>query len=704
MSVQEWNRNYDQQKQDGVIESITSAYNFVPLSETIVFPDWDAQVSQDYPFADGVCGTLQLTINSHSPLLVGTKQDREVKPFYLPDGTAAIPGSSLRGMIRNVLEIAGFGKMRLADDRRYSIRDLTPGAKKIYRDKFANEGGSKSGWLFFNSDKQAWTITPCQYTRIEKDILQKAKKGWLKLLTGEIDCTHKEVPKTDRVLPTAQDKYRFWQKNNLTVGFESVHQDDEHSKNTEKTISKTHRIKFSNIGRDEEVGFLVFTGQPNEKKQKEFVFYNEEPSQNFTVPDPIMRDFQHIYAESSHWEFLKNEKLFPIGFPVFYLTQKDKITSLGLSQMYRLAYQQSIGEIIDHANGGHRQNNRPDLAELIFGTIDEKDGKESLKGRVSFSHAVCQTPPPYREQACTAILNSPKPTYYPNYVVQDEEDGKLKGRDYRTYMDANAHMDANAQIRGWKRYPVKTAITLPQLDRDQLAGGAWSKLHPLDGPLSFQTKLRFHNLRPVELGAIAWCLDWGGNPALRHSIGMGKPFGFGQISISVNEQDLRPNKPDTELSLQDCVAAFTRFMDESIGQQWLSSVNMQHLLAMADPCNADGRALIPLDLCGGGRNNQFVNAKKASLVLEPYIVPKAPELSGEVKWLEANLAELAKQNRSQPEKELLAKGLAERWQALTDNEEKSKIRALIKQRWQGWWAEPNGKSMITARKIYEEIL
>lgn len=684
MSVQEWNRNYDQQKQDGVIERITSAYNFVPLSETIVFPDWDAQVSQDYPFADGVCGTLQLTINSHSPLLVGTKQDREVKPFYLPDGTAAIPGSSLRGMIRNVLEIAGFGKMRLADDKRYGVRDLQA---DFYKKQLTKDGGknryipqSQAGWLSFKDGE--WTITPCQMARVERSLLESyLGKHWVKI--------------SDKDRPTGEAKYAAWLNagKSLAVDFNA---DGMTFHPHRKGAIQLQYSKVSKIGSGSEQGSLVFTGQPGPQKHMEFVFYREDASRSFTVPERVMRDFQHIYQDSGDWRYLKKKNLFAHGIPVFYLEQTGKISSLGLSQMYRLAYQQSIGEIIDHANGGHRQNNRPDLAELIFGTIDETDGKESLKGRVSFSHAVCQTPPPYREQACTAILNSPKPTYYPNYVVQDEEDGKLKGRDYRTYMDANA------QIRGWKRYPVKTAITLPQLDRDQLAGGAWSKLHPLDGPLSFKAKLRFHNLRPVELGAIAWCLDWGENPALRHSIGMGKPFGFGQISISVNEQDLRPNKPDTELSLQDCVNAFTRFMDESIGQQWLSSENMQHLLAMADPGNADGRELIPLDLCGGGKNNQFVNAKKASLVLEPYIEPKAPELSGEVKWLEANLAELAKQNRSQPEKELLAKGLAERWQALTDKEEKSKIRALIKQRWQGWWDEPNGKSMITARKIYGE--
>lgn len=690
MSVRDWNRNYVQQRQVGEdIESITSAYNFVPLSKTVVFPDWANEVSHDRPFADGVSGTLDLTIKTHSPLLVGVQDGSSVTPFTFPDGTAGIPGSSLRGMIRNVLEIAGYGKMRLVDDKRYGVRDLQA---NFYKKQLTKESGqnryipqSRAGWLAFDDGR--WTITPCDMARVERSLLESyfGSGVWVK------------ISNKDR--PGSEEKYRSWllAKKSLKLNFDK-----------KDTTFHPHRggkiqleySKVTVIGAGKEQGCLVFTGQPGPQKHMEFIFFNEQANQCFTVPERIMRDFLHIYRDSGHWDYLKTAQLFPDGkIPVFYLMEGREISSLGLSQMYRLAYRQSVGEMIDKVNDKHRQNNAFDLAELIFGTVDENDGKYSLKGRVSFSHAVCQTPPPYKKEACEAILSSPKPTYYPNYIVQDEQDGKLVGGHYQSYMDSSA------RIKGWKRYPVKTAIMVPPLDADQRASGAWNRLSPLTDELCFKAKLRFHNLHPVELGAVAWCLDWGGKPELRHNIGMGKPFGFGQISICLDKEAVIPcNKPGTNIALAACIDQFVVYMDSKLGQNWLESEAIQHLLAMAMPDNPERQIdkLIPLDL---GQVNQFVTAKKSSLVLKKYIQVKPPVLGTEVIWLEETLVELSKQTNTPAEKVLFGKGLAQRWQGLEDREQKIKIRNLIKQRWQGRWdEEPNGKAMKTAKDIYSEEL
>lgn len=685
MSVRDWNRNYLQQKQVGEnIESITSAYNFVPLSETIVFPNWANEVSHDRPFPDGVSGILELTIKNHSPLLVGTKDGRNVKPFLLPDGTAAIPGSSLRGMIRNVLEIAGYGKMRLVDDKRYGVRDLQA---NFYKKQLTQDSGqnryipqSRAGWLVFDNGR--WTITPCDMARVERSLLQSYYGGeWINIAKR----------------PDSKEKYLAWLRVNKPLAVSFDKEDMKFHPHRGGRIQLQYS-KVRAIGSGKEQGSLVFTGQPGPQKHMEFIFFNEQTSQCFTVPENVMRDFLHIYQDSDHWGYLKKEavKLFPQGrIPVFYLTEGGKISSLGLSQMYRLAYRQSVGELVDRVNGKHRQNNEPDLAELIFGSVDENDGTGSLKGRVSFSHAVCQTQPPYQQEKCEAILSSPKPTYYPNYIVQNEQEGRLTDKQHRTYMDPEA------RIRGWKRYPVKTAMTVPPLDADQRASGAWNTLYPIKDDLCFNAKLRFHNLRPVELGAVAWCLDWGNNPKLRHSIGMGKPFGFGQISISLDKEALIPcNKPGTNIALAACIDQFIAYMDSELGQNWLESEAIQHLLAMAMPDNPERQLnkLIPLDL---GQVNQFVTAKKSSLVLKKYIPVKPPVLGTEVIWLEETLVELSKQTNTPAEKVLFTKGLALRWQALEDKEKKIKIRALIRLRWQDKWCEEHiTGSMKIAKAIY----
>lgn len=73
-------------------------------------------------------------------------------------------------------------------------------------------------------------------------------------------------------------------------------------------------------------------------------------------------------------------------------------------------------------------------------------------------------------------------------------------------------------------------------------------------------------------------------------------------------------------------------------------------------------------------------------------------------WVNQKLAQIAQQNRS-PEKEALrGKALASAWQEMPDGEEKKAALADIKRRWQaeGWWDEPNTKSLKQAKAIYEQ--
>ena len=139
------------------IDKITAPYNFVPLSKKVFFPDWADKVSHDVPFADGISGELECELTTHTPIYVrngGKWEDGEVFKigseaqmfFYVREGEKRhfmIPGTSLKGMLRNVVEIASFGKMCRVDDHRYGLRDLTPTARRIYGNKMTvTRGGA----------------------------------------------------------------------------------------------------------------------------------------------------------------------------------------------------------------------------------------------------------------------------------------------------------------------------------------------------------------------------------------------------------------------------------------------------------------------------------------------------------------------------------------------------------------------------------
>lgn len=106
---------------------VTAPYNFVPLSEHVCLakeldPALDGIPSQDHPIEGGLSGRIDLTLTAHAPILVSWSEGGgNPKRFGSIDGVPHIPGSSLRGMVRNVLEIASFGRMGFVDDARTSL-------------------------------------------------------------------------------------------------------------------------------------------------------------------------------------------------------------------------------------------------------------------------------------------------------------------------------------------------------------------------------------------------------------------------------------------------------------------------------------------------------------------------------------------------------------------------------------------------------
>ena len=518
--------------------SIYAPYNFVPLSAWIFKPDWAEQVSHDLPFSDGICGSLELEIQAHTPILVGGGKQAtaqgpgevhcpgEVHFFQLPDQTYAIPGTSLKGMIRHVLEMATFGKMRLVDDQWLSVRDLTKGGK-FYTEHLSENLGPKTfrplaraGWLKLGSTNKGeleWRLIPCEYARVEQEHLI----NW-----GETQNIHR--PERIKRKQSAVDKYKIWQTRHLKFDLEAK-KSWPHQKGQ---ISLEYNKARQRLGIGQYEGDFVFTGQPTENtgksgrsKHMEFIFYKDSATPK-KVDEKVIRAFQHIHADSEEWQYWSKKVRKGEKVPVFYLENGNKIDSLGLAMMYRLPYKNSIGATISHTNPEHLSDDFFDLPELIFGTVNDDNTQFSLKSRVSFSMA------PLQNQirpvlVGPTILGSPKASYYPNYVQQNKN-----GQPYMTYMDDTA------EIQGWKCYPVNPRWQVPAPARDQQNNNNIQvKLCPLKEGARFKCFLDVHNLRPAELGALVWALTWGGDAKLRHGLGMGKPFGLGQISIKIKPKN-----------------------------------------------------------------------------------------------------------------------------------------------------------------------
>ena len=145
-----------------------------------------------------------------------------------------------------------------------------------------------------------------------------------------------------------------------------------------------------------------------------------------------------------------------------------------------------------------------DLAECIFGKVKG----DSLRGRVLFSHAELKTPVIKTDEE-EAYCGQPKASYDP------------------IYRDGNS-------LKGWKRYPVRSNVSeIPEVAE----GNEEYAQHfiPLAAGSVFECDMRYFNLKREELGALLYAMNF--FEGAIYSIGFGKPYGFGQVTIELSDND-----------------------------------------------------------------------------------------------------------------------------------------------------------------------
>ena len=673
-------------------QDVHAPFNFVPLSEHVFFPDWADQVSQDIPLKDGYCGEIEIELEAKSPLLIGrgakkiklgSVEENLVEFMIGPDKNFVIPGSSIKGMIRNVLEIASFGKISNIDDQRYSVRDLQN--RDLYTSKMVElidkknrgyEAKSKTGWLYIENGK--WFLKPCESLRIDRANIAGAIDSSFRSYRKETiqKIKNHSTPDNVRKKLNFELKARLskilgvneWPRRKVTT--EQIYKAISSVTDADGAIFVTRmNSKPVPVGRGNnkvfihnktcyltssgEKGYLVMTGM-SPTKEREFVFLAADYGPDIELDDDVVNLFQQVMTDKVHpqdrvkslegdqrdspwgywWGKLSKglvgsgQKGMP-GVPVFFLTDDNgDVKSLGLAQMHKLPYDLSVADMVANTSEDHLSH-LPDLADLVLGRVGETATDDSCASRVSFGHANPLGDVEAVDTAIRAVLASPKPTYYPIYVKQSgSETGTLLGA-YQTYMSEGG----KPTINGWKRYiPHSENCKAPD---DPSA--SVSRLKPLKTGARFRSKVSFHNLKKVELGALLWALFLGGNlvvPSGRvHTFGMGKGIGLGHVSLRATGIKLRKNgdrefqENNLEAEQSACLEAFRQVMDEFLQESWEDSVQVQSLLAMADE-DAEHKLGLMLEYmeiefpdpsARNGKRNQYVSAKKSPAKMLPRV-------------------------------------------------------------------------------------
>ena len=577
---------------------IRAPFNFVPLSDDVVFPQWSKRISLDIPFSDGISGELCVNIKAQTPIFVRNgyvrdaegkvdKNSDEFKSFsIMPDGTYFIPATSIKGELRHLLEILSFSKMQRIDNKRYSIRDVND---RQYRDMMPYEA-IHCGWMTFNSNGEIMiTDNGIPYRISHKTIDDQLNTDFCTLFG--------EGAKIKDANRTAEYKY----KKCCSDIHSAVYTFSEYKLYPNSAaVDKRTGVRFDCNGSIK--GRIVFTGQPGNRRERrndisasgkffEFVFKETENPRVFTLDEDgeLFKDFMFIYKDSTDWKYWRNKaREQGRSIPVFFKIENDHIHSIGLSYLYKLPYNKRIKDFL----GREHSQKELDLSECIFG---ETSSNNSLKGRVQISNALCEEEYPFEiAGGISPYMGSPKPSYYPIYLEQQGVNGFLDDKARFSTM-----MDKNARLRGWKLYPARLKYQT-EFDVEESQMNNTNPSIPLGAGSEFVFHVRFHNLRPIELGAILYATLL--QKSSCHTLGFGKPFGYG-----VCKYDVVDTKGFEKSQIDEYIKAFIDYMETQI-PNYKKTPQLKELFAMLNPSQTDrlkkGRELDYMEL------DEFVKCKQ----------------------------------------------------------------------------------------------
>ena len=577
-------------------------YNFVPLPDEVIpavakpedLPDHDTFTEDtDYRHT----GFFEVKLTTKSPLYVrgglsGFKEDKDTpseyeraeqqrahpprdfrealrnKPDFFNRGSAdqpVIPGSSLRGMLRQLVEIIAYSK----------VKDVTS-KKLVYRavgDQTALGDHYREQMMGQNKSARPRQELHFDYSsvRVKGGYLEKDGDDWF--IRPAVEWSGESIVRVwyEQADPFV-DPERQWTIYDVFIRPASRGTHDggiRDNKHLTLDVAITDQIDDS-PGVGLKPAKLMATGHMGGDHAKHWHCAIYEPDMSKS-PIPIPDEMWGTYKEDRDMTRDKNRATLKIeraDYPLFYLVDsKGQLVYFGSTAMFRLVYDRRPIDLIPPQL---RSPEIIDFAEALFGFVRDDDELKQMNpqpkqgekgrayaGRVFVTDATLDAgqqniwlpvdaPDGVLEPA---ILASPKPTSFQHYLTQSNPNEKAK---------LNFYDSRETTLRGFKMYWAKGNVSAETLraqpSPDDLArrpdlvarrferqNGQWrvkadSKQHtrmkPVNVGKSFTFRVYFEHLSSVELGALEWALRLPG-PAVEycHRLGMGKALGMGAVKL-----------------------------------------------------------------------------------------------------------------------------------------------------------------------------
>ena len=530
-------------------EYATAPYNFVglptralpsKLSDKDNLPNLEGDIEAGYKkylaSDETISGYIDLEMETLTPLFI---RNEKGEPFKLGD-IPVLPGSSLRGMFKNIFKIVTMSTLRDGSNKNYCTKDYID--RHVFYRKFISMN-EKYDWeadlsQFYKNRMQpegASTVRPGFLVKIYDDYYivpllpgKKDQTDTIKHFLPDIISNQKKYKKSDvmwrgsrayiwtgtlQIYELSRDKKTGKPKGYLFNTKADYEQEKKRCKEKGKLFDKGKQL----------VRYWDLKDADWNKKLPvnvtEYMMDNNRKGVNL-LDKKYMRDASKFKADA------KIPREIKALVPCYYVPDSE-IRLFGHGQCFRIPYDHSIGEIVKK----QLKEEVIDYSDAVFGM------SPYFASRVFFEDARPERDIKLMNEFPAHPLLQPNPTSFQLYL-KNEKGKKL------------VHWDSeNAEIRGYKLYwhqaNKENVKAYYEASKEELAEDAEKEdekklclpMRPIPANTKFSSRIRFKNLHPDELGALIMTLDINSEKKnIAFKLGQGKSIGLG--SIKLNRHDL----------------------------------------------------------------------------------------------------------------------------------------------------------------------
>lgn len=528
------NRNFNKKynsKEKEPVKVKQYPYNFVSLK------DKNDVVDRGERKLGTNTGKLVCKLKNKTPLFIMGESEQDSKGhtkerFYREKGIPIIPASSLKGAIRNVIDVLTNSVIRNVEDEKLEQR--------IGAGKFESVFG----------------IIESLPENGKNGVIVEAER--IKVKTKEkIEIEHKKFNFEDNGKEFSKkynNKDGLIERVKLKDSIYNLKETEIKIKPGVTTVEKliTNSEEYKNYLADNENGVqgVLWFSSPIFGKIYEKLLIPKKNGRKFEFSKEEYEDFKYIIKQRA--ERIKNgkdinsstfyyDKNLEKGDPLLFQQKDVKIAEhLAFSEIPRLRYKFSPLDLVPEEFRPSDSLKKLSFSERLFGTTgdttkkdeEKKDELVALSGRVFFEDAKNYKPEMIDNGNPVTLkaFGEPHPTLTTFYLDNIEK---------------NYNENKGVSIRGRKFYwhhkekigkpfsEYRKSVEMPKDKNGQNKFAYNSSLELMDINNEFEFNVNFENLTDEELGVLIYAIEL--EDGLLHKVGKGKAFGFGSCKIEIKE-------------------------------------------------------------------------------------------------------------------------------------------------------------------------